>query len=65
VIEPKHLDDYRDDLAVYLIDYQVTLPGARRALAESEWLPQAGSAENRPEHHAKNRAQAPMFSSGG
>lgn len=41
VLEQKHLDDYRDDLAVYLIDYQVTLPGMRRALAESEWLPRA------------------------
>lgn len=41
VIEQKHLDDYGDDLAVYLIDYQVTLPSARRALAESEWLPRA------------------------
>jgi hypothetical protein len=39
VLEAKHLDDYRDDLAVYLIDYRITLPGARRALAESEWLP--------------------------
>jgi hypothetical protein len=46
VIEEKHLQDYRDDLAVYLIDYQVTLPGARRALAESEWLPQAKAAQN-------------------
>ncbi len=44
VIEEKHLQDYRDDLAVYLIDYQITLPGARRALAESEWLPQAKAA---------------------
>lgn len=41
VLEEKHLADYRDDLAVYLIDYQITLPAARRALAESEWLPQA------------------------
>jgi hypothetical protein len=40
-VEQKHLDDYGEDLAVYLIDYQVTLPSARRALAESEWLPRA------------------------
>jgi len=53
VLEEKHLADYRDDLAVYLIDYQITLPSARRALADSEWLPQA-----------KNRAQSPIFSSG-
>jgi hypothetical protein len=44
VLEQKHLEDYRDDLAVYLIDYQITLPGVRRALAESEWLPQASAA---------------------
>jgi hypothetical protein len=43
VLEQKHLEDYRDDLAVYLIDYQVTLPGVRRALAESEWLPRASA----------------------
>jgi hypothetical protein len=52
VLEQKHLDDYRDDLAVYLIDYQITLPGARRALAESEWLPRAAPAE-------QNRGQSP------
>jgi hypothetical protein len=46
VLEQKHLDDYRDDLAVYLIDYQITLPGARRALAESEWLPRAAATQN-------------------
>ena len=55
VLEQKHLDDHRDDLAVYLIDYQVTLPSARRALVDQEWLPQAP---------AKNR-QTPIFSSGG
>jgi len=43
VLEQKHLDDHRDDLAVYLIDYQVTLPSARRALVDQEWLPQAPS----------------------
>jgi hypothetical protein len=40
-LDEKHLADYRDDLAVYLIDYQITLPSVRRALADSEWLPQA------------------------
>ena len=55
VLEEKHLQDYRDDLAVYLIDYQVTLPGARRALAESEWLPQARTAQD------ENRGQSPNF----
>ena len=46
VLEQKHLEDYRDDLAVYLIDYQITLPGVRRALAESEWLPRASAAQS-------------------
>ncbi len=45
VVEPKHIEDYRDDAAVYLINYQVTLPSARRALAESEWLPRASVRE--------------------
>jgi hypothetical protein len=39
VVEQKHIDDYRDDTAVYLINYQITLPAARRALAEQEWMP--------------------------
>jgi len=56
VLEQKHLDDHGEDLAVYLIDYQVTLPSARRALVDSEWLPQATP--------TKNRGQAPLFSSG-
>lgn len=43
-LEAKHLADYRDDLAVYLIDYQITLPGVRRALADSEWLPRTSPA---------------------
>jgi hypothetical protein len=46
LLEQKHLEDYRDDLAVYLIDYQITLPGVRRALAESEWLPRANAAQS-------------------
>jgi hypothetical protein len=46
VLEQKHLDDYRDDAAVYLISYQVTLPTVRRALAESEWIPRARPAES-------------------
>lgn len=41
VIEQKHVDDYRDDAAVYLINYQITLPTVRRALADSEWVPRA------------------------
>jgi hypothetical protein len=40
-VEQKHIDDYRDDAAVYLINYQITLPAARRALADQEWVPRA------------------------
>ncbi|TAK86501.1 MAG: hypothetical protein EPO20_07590 [Betaproteobacteria bacterium] len=45
VVEQKHIEDYRDDAAVYLINYQITLASARRALAESEWLPRASMGE--------------------
>jgi hypothetical protein len=49
VLEQKHLEDYRDDTAVYLINYQITLPSARRALAESEWMPR-GARETESVH---------------
>ena len=62
VLEQKHLDDHAEDLAIYLIDYQVTLPSARRALVDSEWLPQAPPAKN---PQAKSRGQAAIFSSSG
>jgi len=45
VIEQKHVDDYRDDAAVYLINYQITLPTVRRALADSEWVPRSREVE--------------------
>lgn len=45
VVEQKHIDDYRDDAAVYLINYQITLPGIRRALADSEWLPRTAAGQ--------------------
>lgn len=38
-IEAKHLDEFRNDATVYLINYQITLPGARREVAGLEWLP--------------------------
>lgn len=40
-VEQKHLDEFRNDTTVYLINYQITLPGARRELAGAEWLPRA------------------------
>lgn len=52
LLESKHLEDYRDDLAVYLIDYNMTLPGARRALADSEWMPRAQNPGRSPSSSA-------------
>jgi hypothetical protein len=43
VVEQKHLDEYRTGATVYLINYDITLPGARRALAGPEWLPRAST----------------------
>lgn len=45
VMEEKQLQDYRNDSTVYFINYLITLPAIRRALADSEWLPRAGSVE--------------------
>jgi hypothetical protein len=53
VLDEKHLADHRDDLAVYLIDYQITLPAARRALADSEWLPQVKNRGENPNSFAR------------
>jgi hypothetical protein len=38
-IEQKQLEEYRNDSTVYLINYQITLPAARRELAAVEWMP--------------------------
>ncbi len=38
-LEQKQIDDYRNDGTVYLINYHITLPAARRELADVEWLP--------------------------
>jgi hypothetical protein len=46
VVEQKHVEDHREDSAVYLINYQITLPTARRALAESEWMPRTREAQS-------------------
>jgi hypothetical protein len=43
VLEQKQLDDYRGGSTVYLINYDITLPGARRALAGPEWLPRGST----------------------
>ena len=44
VLAEKQLEDYRGGTTVYLINYDITLPGVRRALAGGEWLPRASTA---------------------
>jgi hypothetical protein len=39
VVERKHAEQFAADQPVYLINYQITLPSARRELAGPEWLP--------------------------
>ena len=39
VVEKKHMDEFAADAPVYLINYQMTLPGARREIAGAEWMP--------------------------
>lgn len=38
-IEQKQVEEFRNDGTVYLINYQINLPAARRELASVEWLP--------------------------
>jgi hypothetical protein len=38
-VEPKHLEEFRNDAPVYLIHYQMTLPSARREMTGAEWMP--------------------------
>jgi hypothetical protein len=44
VLTEKHLEDYRNDTTVYLINYDLTLASARRELSSGEWLPRAREA---------------------
>ena len=39
VLESQQLEDFRAGSTVYLINYDLTLPGVRRAVAGAEWLP--------------------------
>ena len=43
VLEQNQLEEYRGGATVYLINYDITLAGARRALAGPEWLPRAST----------------------
>jgi hypothetical protein len=39
VLAQQQLEDFRSGSTVYLINYDITLPGVRRAVAGAEWLP--------------------------
>lgn len=41
VVEPKHLEEFANDAPVYLINYQMTVAGARREMTGAEWMPRA------------------------
>ena len=40
-VEAKHAEEFANDAPVYLINYQMTLPGARREMTGAEWMPRA------------------------
>ena len=44
ILTEKQIEEYRGYATVYLINYQITLPAARRELASGEWLPRAREA---------------------
>jgi len=46
VVEKKHMDEFAADAPVYLINYQMTLPGARREIAGAEWMPRTARYSN-------------------
>lgn len=43
VLEQQQLEDLRGGSTVYLINYDITLPGVRRMVAGAEWLPRASA----------------------
>ena len=45
-LEAKQVEDVRNDTTVYLINYQITLPSARREIGGGEWLPRAARFSN-------------------
>jgi hypothetical protein len=40
-LDAKQIEEIRNDASVYLINYQITLPAARREIGGGEWLPRA------------------------
>ncbi|HEX7053539.1 MAG TPA: hypothetical protein VF211_06325 [Burkholderiales bacterium] len=45
-LDAKQIEEIRNDNAVYLISYQITLPAARREIGGGEWLPRAARFSN-------------------
>jgi hypothetical protein len=45
-LDAKQIDEVRNDTTVYLINYQITLPSARREIGGGEWLPRAARFSN-------------------
>jgi len=41
VLDAKQVEEFRNDTTVYLINYQISLPSARREVAGAEWMPRA------------------------
>ncbi len=45
-LDAKQVDEVRNDNTIYLINYQITLPSARREIGGGEWLPRAARFSN-------------------
>jgi hypothetical protein len=45
-VERKHAEQFAADAPVYLINYEITLPAARRELAGAEWMPRGARYSN-------------------
>jgi hypothetical protein len=45
-VEKKHVDEFAADTPVYLINYQITLPSARREMTGAEWMPRTAKYSN-------------------
>jgi hypothetical protein len=45
-LDAKQIEEFRNDSTVYLINYQISLPAARREIGGGEWLPRAARFSN-------------------
>ena len=45
-VEPKHIEEYAADAPVYLINYEINLPAARREMVGAEWMPRGARYSN-------------------